>query len=866
MAEEIRRFGVEITDILKKYHPVINREHMIGHLKAEYNFRVEQNFLSTKAITEQTDFIFKNQQSAFKINCSFGFILRNIETQKLRYYYAHENDQGFELPVTVSHSYDLPGLVRRIANIDLIHHVSKNRPSTKWVVFKLCNIRYSVYKLNFTLGAGNMPDFIKNCKQIESLDYDKATGRPLPNDGTCLFRCLARHFMANPRANVRNFNHHTLWFFNKWLTSQNIEKKDFHGVNLHELHKIEDLFDVSIHVFESDTEMNLTSIHKPMKKRANVMHLLSWDHHLCYISDFARLKQNYKCRTCGKMFKRYWELRRHESSCTTTQALVFPGKYYKPTTTIFDRLENFGIVVDSVDRFFKHFAVFDFESILEKIVVNELSPTNFTAEHHPISVCVTSNCIQIKGIDFVCDYDTDKLLKGFVDSLENIQTCVSKMYKMKFKKVFEFLNREIENCNDVLGEPESDEETERGMVDFEVLLNDDCEVPEDGVMNEKLKQKNTFRKFLQRMCSEESSDSSDDESDDETENTEHMSAAGVSFPKSSFGTMNERVMKIYRSKLLSLERDLLAYCEELPVLAFNSQKYDLCIIKEKLAKHLDLPKTQKFVAKRNSAYSCISTSKFKFLDVSNFLAPGYSYDEFLKAYDVQVRKSYFCYEFFDHPSKLDLKELPAYEEFFSSLKDCNVLEDEYNQFTKLCEQLKSEEKALKAMKLVKPPKTGPEKYEELQKIWKEKDMKSFKDYLEYYNQADVQGFVLAVSKMLQFYFELDIDLLKCCQSSPGAARNLMFQNLGLTYFSLFSKKNADLYTILKANCCGGPSIIYNRYQEVDKTLIKNGVKNGCKKSASVAPKVCKKILGWDCNALYLHPFFTPFFIRVLSTS
>ncbi len=837
----MRRFGVEIGEILKKHHPVINRQHMIGSLKAEYNFRIEQNFLSTQQITEQTDFIYKNQKSAFKINCSFGFILRNIETQKLRYYYAHENDQGFDLPLTVSHTYDLPALVRKIANIDLIHHVTKNRPSTKWVVFKLCNIRYTVYKLNFTLGAGKFPDFIKNCRFVETLDYNRSTGAPLQDDGTCMFRCLARHFMGSTgTTNIRNFNCHVQWFFNEWLTSEKISKKDFNGVNLHDLHKLEELFNVSIHVFECDTEMNLTSIHKPMKKRANVMHLLSWDHHLCYISNFTQLKRNYKCRSCGKLFKRYWLLRRHETTCTTTQALVFPGKYYKPSSTIFEKLETIGVEVAKADRFFKHFAVFDFESILEKIVVTELSPTNFTAEHHPISVCVTSNCVYVKGIDFVCDYDTDKLLKGFVESLDHIQDCVSKMYTAKFRKIFEFLDKEIEKCNDILDDSDTDEETEREMFDCEALFEgvDDEEIPECDDFNEKIRQKNTFRKFLQRMCSVESSDSSEDET--EPEPTFQMNPANVSFPKSLFSNMNERVTKIYKNKLLSLERDLHAYCQELPVVAFNSQRYDLCIIKDKLAKHLDLPKTQKFVAKRNSAYSCISTSKYKFLDVSNFLAPGYSYDEFLKAYDVDVRKSYFCYEFFDDPSKLDLTELPEYKHFYSNLKECNVLEDEYNQYTKLRQQLKSEEKALKAMKLTSPPKTGPEKYAELQQIWQDKNMKSFKDYLEFYNAADVKGFVLAVEKMLEFYFELEIDLFKTCQSSPGAARSLMFKDLGQTYFSLFSKKNADLYHVLKANCTGGPSIVYHRYHEADKTFIKN------------SKKVCKKILGWDCNALYLY--------------
>ena len=35
---------------------------------------------------------------------------------------------------------------------------------------------------------------------------------------------------------------------------------------------------------------------------------------------------------------------------------------------------------------------------------------------------------------------------------------------------------------------------------------------------------------------------------------------------------------------------------------------------------------------------CIKTKELKFLDMKNYMAAGTSYDQFLKAYGVQVRK------------------------------------------------------------------------------------------------------------------------------------------------------------------------------------------------------------------------------------
>ncbi|KAE9289379.1 hypothetical protein PF008_g25901 [Phytophthora fragariae] len=43
---------------------------------------------------------------------------------------------------------------------------------------------------------------------------------------------------------------------------------------------------------------------------------------------------------------------------------------------------------------------------------------------------------------------------------------------------------------------------------------------------------------------------------------------------------------------------------------------------------------------------------------------------------------------------------------------------------------------------------------------------------------------------------------------------------------------------MKANIAGGPSIIFNRYAKRNETKVRGG-------------KVCKKIIGYDANALYL---------------
>jgi hypothetical protein len=52
-----------------------------------------------------------------------------------------------------------------------------------------------------------------------------------------------------------------------------------------------------------------------------------------------------------------------------------------------------------------------------------------------------------------------------------------------------------------------------------------------------------------------------------------------------------------------------------------------------------------------------------------------------------------------------------------------------------------------------------------------------------------------------------------------------------------------LYQLYKNNIVGGPSIVFHRYHEIDVTSIRP--------RDYEEPKACKKIIGYDANALYL---------------
>ena len=69
--------------------------------------------------------------------------------------------------------------------------------------------------------------------------------------------------------------------------------------------------------------------------------------------------------------------------------------------------------------------------------------------------------------------------------------------------------------------------------------------------------------------------------------------------------------------LNELAEKLSAYIQELPVLRFNSGKYDLNAVKEFLFPYLIETQPVKFTVKRNSNHMCLKTEYFKFLDITN---------------------------------------------------------------------------------------------------------------------------------------------------------------------------------------------------------------------------------------------------------
>jgi hypothetical protein len=84
----------ESRALYRQHWQSIRTEEATGNrVQDSYNFTLHEMTAST--FTEMVHRIFREQTTAFKINLSFGFFLRNIETVELRDYHSSQNNARF---------------------------------------------------------------------------------------------------------------------------------------------------------------------------------------------------------------------------------------------------------------------------------------------------------------------------------------------------------------------------------------------------------------------------------------------------------------------------------------------------------------------------------------------------------------------------------------------------------------------------------------------------------------------------------------------------------------------------------------------------------------------------------------------------
>ena len=300
-----------------------------------------------------------------------------------------------------------------------------------------------------------------------------------------------------------------------------------------------------------------------------------------------------------------------------------------------------------------------------------------------------------------------------------------------------------------------------------------------------------------------------------------------------------------KNHLIDLQEHFEHYCNTLPVFGFNSAKYDISLIKSYL---LQIPvnerQIEKAVIKKVNQFVSFEFGDVQLLDIMNFLGRATSLVSFLKTYKTEETNGFFPYEWFDNPEKLNYKELPPYDSFFSKLHSINPLEKDYNDFENLTTSGLSSEQAVCKLRLNKIPPTGDENYAYLRSIWVSEGMKPFKDFLMWYNNKDVVPTLEAMQKMIELYHQKEIDMLRLACTLPNLANIFLHKSTDSKFYPL-TESDKDMLEKIREDMVGGPSIVFTRKAVANETFIRKST------------NLCKSFVGIDARQLYPYSMCQP---------
>ena len=761
----------------------------------------------------------ENVRTSFYMSHAYSYMLRNIEDGTIISYYQNKGSPWMKAYGEAENW--LINMEAKRLDADSIE-----RPNTKWIFEGHFNVDVKVVLDRQPLmGTGPLPNWLRNLAHSRSM-----VALDTYRDNMCLWRCIAVHRGARPDRSTKAAQGLAKSFFKLRDTPTNCVKTSLDELEKVEMHlnkgtAFSGWLGIRVYMPErvDDKEVVWHLTRNPAPQFKNVMTIGIFGKHAFLIKDITKLAKTYACIHCNARFTKATNLQRHAERCAQGKTVIdCPGEKVEAPQTAYEK------------AFYpKHKASKESIQWLEYVAKNWKIPI-----HHAMSGHGGERWIEKRPVDgynheknLVLQYhgcywhgcpkcypDRNKIIDRGDKTREDLFLATKRRTAYLRKagyKVIEYWACEVgDKYIEQLPEAKTKSYPHAILYDFEAygdknkrkeptdsLTIENEHVPISVSIGDTLeKEPDTLKIKTTHICEK-------DPAELVRKFMEELKRRGKNIRKKVKDKfMPADVNLIPKDQRKKIEE----WCDQVPVLGFNSGTYDLNLIKKYFAEKLADTTNKVRVAKNGNKIMFLLTSGFRFLDIINYLGPGVSYDKWIKAYGCKAPKSWLPYEWLDRPEKLDYPELPDYPHWYSKLK---------NEFTlKL-----SEWKACK-------------------ETFREKGMKTFKDWVRYYNNLDVAPGLEALEKMRNFYTGKGIDIMKDAVSIPGVSLHYLLRGAIERNAELYSPSK-EAYEMLKEAVVGGPSLVFTRYHEVGKTRIR---------SHQVADsKLCQNILGYDANALYL---------------
>ena len=291
---------------------------------------------------------------------------------------------------------------------------------------------------------------MKNNKAIVGLAKDEHGA--IYNDNLCLFRCLALHLGREAAALYAEYSDEDV--------------HDFTGVPLDELDKVETKFKTNICVYQlveiADGKTTAELVRRSMGHYTETMYLNLYETHFSYIKDIRMYSHSYKCSKCEQaLWKTPQDLLRHERTCEGGIRRVYKGGVYRPPSSIFERLDDEGIIVEDVLRYYPYRATFDFECYFDRDnLPADTNTLQWSARHVPLSVSMASNVPGHEDAQcYIINGDSNKLVEEMVNNLITISDAAYDSLKPSYGSVLNELEARKEAWDDAESEANAEDKT-----------------------------------------------------------------------------------------------------------------------------------------------------------------------------------------------------------------------------------------------------------------------------------------------------------------------------------------------------------------------------------------------------------------------
>ena len=142
------------------------------------------------------------------------------------------------------------------------------------------------------------------------------------------------------------------------------------------------------------------------------------------------------------------------------------------------------------------------------------------------------------------------------------------------------------------------------------------------------------------------------------------------------------------------------------------------------------------------------------------------------------------------------------------------------------------------------PLTGAEKYSFLQSVWETNNLKCFSDFVKWYNNKNVVPTLEAMQKLIDFYHNNGIHMLKLGCTLQNWANICLHKSTDSKFYP-FTESDKDLLEKIRGDMVGCPSIGFTLETVVDETFVRK------------SSNLCKSIVGIDASQLYSYSMYQP---------